>query len=147
MGQRILRSVMSRRYTALCEVHSTHSAQQGSGLIERYVIYTWRTLRHDLKARARTHQGNLQPQRNRNFREMSSDWVEHVELNGATQIEETATRLQRNLWKTKRVNSQATEQASLLTVALQSTFVVFAVLTCFCVSFSSLDGTKGWWSC
>jgi hypothetical protein len=28
-----------------------------------------------------------------NFRELLSDWVEHVELNGAAQIEETATQL------------------------------------------------------
>jgi hypothetical protein len=39
--------------------------------------------------RPRSHQGNWQPQRNRNFRELLSAWVEHMLLNGAAQIEET----------------------------------------------------------
>jgi hypothetical protein len=34
--------------------------------------------------------GNLQPQRNRNFRELLSAWVEYMLVNGAAQIEETA---------------------------------------------------------
>jgi hypothetical protein len=42
--------------------------------------------------RPRAHQGNWQPQRNRNFRELISASVEHMLLNGAAQIEETATR-------------------------------------------------------
>jgi hypothetical protein len=37
------------------------------------------------------HQGNWQPQRNRNFRELLSAWVEHMLLNGAAQTEETVT--------------------------------------------------------
>jgi hypothetical protein len=48
---------------------------------------------------------------------------------------------QRKLRKRQR-NSQATEQASLLTVALPRSFLVSAVLTCFCDSFASLDGTR-----
>jgi hypothetical protein len=53
------------------------------------------------RLRGRAHQGNWQPQRNRNFRALLlSGWVEHVELNSAAQIEETPTRLQRNSWKT-----------------------------------------------
>jgi hypothetical protein len=67
---------------------------------------------------ARAHQGNWQPQRNRNFRELLSDRVEHVEMSGAAQIEETATQLHRNSRNTKKLNSQATEKASLFTVAL-----------------------------
>jgi hypothetical protein len=59
---------------------------------------------------------------NRNFRELSSDWVEHMELNGAAQIKETITQLRRNSWKTEKLNSQATEQASLLTVTLPQSF-------------------------
>jgi hypothetical protein len=43
---------------------------------------------HNLKARG--HQENWQPQRNRNFRELLSAWVEHMLLNGAAQTEETA---------------------------------------------------------
>jgi hypothetical protein len=41
--------------------------------------------------RARAHQGNWHRQRNRSFREMLSDFVDHLELNGATQIEQTTT--------------------------------------------------------
>jgi hypothetical protein len=40
--------------------------------------------------RPRAHQGNWQPQRNRNFRELLSAWVEQMLLNGAAKIEETA---------------------------------------------------------
>jgi hypothetical protein len=61
-----------------------------------------------------------------------------VELNGAAQIQETATQLQRTSQKTKKLLS--TEQASLLTVELQRSFQVSAVLTCFCDSFASPDG-------
>jgi hypothetical protein len=63
-----------------------------------------------------------------------------MELNGAAQIEETATQLQRNSLKTEKLNSQATEQASLLTVTLPPSFLVSAVLTYFCDSLVSLDG-------
>jgi hypothetical protein len=66
-----------------------------------------------------------------------------VALNGATQIEETPTQLQRNSRKTERLDSQATEQASLLTVAFPRSFLVSAVLTCICDSFVCFDGTKG----
>lgn len=52
--------------------------------------------------RARAHQWNWQPQRNRNFRELL-DWVEHLELNWVVQIEEMATQLQQNLRKTKKL--------------------------------------------
>jgi hypothetical protein len=82
-----------------------------------------------------------------NFRELLSDWVERVELNGAAQTEETATQLQRNSRKTKELNYQATEQVSLLTAALQRSFLVSAVLWCFCDSFVSLDGRKSLQSC
>jgi hypothetical protein len=37
--------------------------------------------------------GEDTPKKLANFRELLSDWVEHVELNGAAQIEETATQL------------------------------------------------------
>jgi hypothetical protein len=40
--------------------------------------------------RARAHQGNWQPQRNCNFWELLSAWVQHMLLNGAVEIEETA---------------------------------------------------------
>jgi hypothetical protein len=42
--------------------------------------------------RARAHQGNWQPQRNRNFRQLLSSRVEYMLLNGAAQIEEIATK-------------------------------------------------------
>jgi hypothetical protein len=42
---------------------------------------------------ATAHQGNWQPQRNRNFRELLSNCVEDEELNGAAQTEEMATQL------------------------------------------------------
>jgi hypothetical protein len=66
---------------------------------------------------------------NRNFRDMLSDWDEHVERNGAAQIEETATQLAGD-WETQ-LNSQATVQANVLTVALQRSFLISAVVTCF----------------
>jgi hypothetical protein len=66
-----------------------------------------------------------------------------MELNGSAQIEETATQLQRNSRKTEKLNSQATEQANLLEVASSRSFLVSAVLTCFCDAFTSLDGRKG----
>jgi hypothetical protein len=40
--------------------------------------------------RARAYQGNWQPKWNRNFRELLSAWVEHMLLNWAAQIKETA---------------------------------------------------------
>jgi hypothetical protein len=40
---------------------------------------------------ARAQKGNWQLQRNRNFRKSLTDGVEHMELNGAAQFEETAT--------------------------------------------------------
>jgi hypothetical protein len=40
-------------------------------------------------------------------------------------------------------NSQATEQASLFTVALPLSFLMSAVLTYFCDSLASVDGMKG----
>jgi hypothetical protein len=60
-----------------------------------------------------------QPQRNRNFRELLSAWVEHVELNGATQIEETATQL------AGRLRNSAPRQRSM---------AVFSQLRCRVVS-------------
>jgi hypothetical protein len=84
---------------------------------------------------------------NRSFRDLLSDWVERILLNGAGQIEQTATQLQRNSRETEKLNSQATEQTSLLTVVLQRSYLVSAVLTCFCDSFASLDGAQGWRSC
>jgi hypothetical protein len=65
-----------------------------------------------------------------------------MELNLIARTEEMATLWQCNPWKTKTLNSQATEQASLLTVALQHSVQVLAVLTCFYASFASLDDTK-----
>jgi hypothetical protein len=47
--------------------------------------------------RERIHQGSRQPQRNRNFRKLLSARVEHMLLNGAAQIEETATQLAERL--------------------------------------------------
>jgi hypothetical protein len=66
-----------------------------------------------------------------------------VELNGTAQIDETATQLQRNSLKTEELNSQAIEQASLLTVALPRSFLVSAVRMCVCDSFVTFDSTKG----
>jgi hypothetical protein len=40
---------------------------------------------------------------------------------------------QRNSQKTEKLNSQAIEQASLLTIALPRSFLVPPVITCFCV--------------
>jgi hypothetical protein len=48
-----------------------------------------------------------------------------MELNGAAQIEGTATQLGRKL---KKFNFKVTEQASLLTITLQSGFLVSVVL-------------------
>jgi hypothetical protein len=42
-----------------------------------------------------------------------------MELNLAAQTEEMVTQLQCNSWKAKKLNSQASELASFLTVALQ----------------------------
>jgi hypothetical protein len=106
-----------------------------------FMLYTHKTLR------AMAHQGIWQPQRNRNFREFLSDWFEHVELNGVEQIEETATQLQRNSRMTEILNSQETEQVSLLTLAFPHGFLISAVTSCFSDSFASLNGTKGRWSC
>jgi hypothetical protein len=90
--------------------------------------------------RERAHHGNWQPQRNRNFRKLLSDWVEHVELNGAAQIEETATQLA-EVWETQLPGNWASQSSH---SALPRSFLVSAVLTCFCDSFVSFDGMKGW---
>jgi hypothetical protein len=50
-----------------------------------------------------------------------------MELNGAAQIEEMAMQLQCNLQKTEKLNSQADEQANLLTVVLPCSFIVAAI--------------------
>jgi hypothetical protein len=68
--------------------------------------------------------------------------LKNVELKWAAQTEETATGLQRNSWKTKKLNSHGTEKAVLLTVAFQRSFLVSAVLMCLCDSFVSLDGRE-----
>jgi hypothetical protein len=49
-----------------------------------------------------------------------------MELNGAAHFEETSTPLQGNSWQAKELNSQAAEQTSVLTVALQRTALVSA---------------------
>jgi hypothetical protein len=59
-----------------------------------------------------------------------------------TQIEEMATQLQRDSRKAENLNSQASEQASIVTVALPRGFLVSAVLTYFSDSLASLDDTK-----
>jgi hypothetical protein len=66
-----------------------------------------------------------------------------VELNGGAQTEKMATQLQCNSLKTEKLNSQATDHARFLTVALPHSFLVSTILTCFCDSFPSLDGSKG----
>jgi hypothetical protein len=66
-----------------------------------------------------------------------------VELNGAAQIEEMATQLQHNSRKIEKLNFQATEQATLLAVALPRSFLVSAVQKCFCDSVVSFDSVKG----
>jgi hypothetical protein len=53
-----------------------------------------------------------------------------------------AMQLQHNSWKTMKLNSQATEQARLLTVALQHRFLVSAILSCLYDSFACLDVMK-----
>jgi hypothetical protein len=56
-------------------------------------LFLRQLLQHDCRVcslSARAHQGNWQPQRNSNFREFLSAWFEHMLLNGAAQIEETA---------------------------------------------------------
>jgi hypothetical protein len=73
--------------------------------------------------RTRAHHGNWQGQRNCNFRELLSAWTEHVR-NGAAQIEETG----KQLAETEKLNFQATEHASLLTVVLTRGFLMIAVL-------------------
>jgi hypothetical protein len=45
----------------------------------------------------RTERGHTKVNGNRTFRELLSDWAEHVELNGAAQIVETAAQLAENL--------------------------------------------------
>jgi hypothetical protein len=65
-----------------------------------------------------------------------------VELNGAAQIEEMAMQLQHNSQKIEKLSSQASKQASLLSIAFQHSFMVSSVLTCFCDSFVSFDGMK-----
>jgi hypothetical protein len=59
--------------------------------------------------RARAHPRNLQPQFPRTVIRLT--WVEHVEMNGAAQIERTAMQSQRNSRKTEKPNSLAIEQA------------------------------------
>jgi hypothetical protein len=50
-----------------------------------YVQYTF-----PFSLRVMAHQGNWQLQRDRNFREFLLASVQHMQLNGAAQIEETA---------------------------------------------------------
>jgi hypothetical protein len=72
----------------------------------------------------RGHQGKWQLQRNHNFLELLSASVEHMLLNGAVQIEETAMQLAER----QKLNFQATERASLFTIGLPCGFLVSAVL-------------------
>jgi hypothetical protein len=87
---------------------------------------------------ARVHQEKLvtatQPQISENCYQTELNWV--------AQTEEMATRLQRNSWKSKKLNSQATEKNSFLTDELRHSFLVPAVLPCFCDSFVSSDVSK-----
>jgi hypothetical protein len=52
-----------------------------------FLVKHWHSLR------PRAHQGNWQPQQNHDFWEVLSARVEHVLVNGAVQIEETATQI------------------------------------------------------
>jgi hypothetical protein len=91
--------------------------------------------------------GHTKETGNRNATAISEKCYQNVELNWAAKTVEAAMRFQCNSWKTKKLNSQATEKASLITVALPRSFLVPAVLTCFCDVFASLDDMGGWWSC
>jgi hypothetical protein len=93
--------------------------------------------------RARAHQGNWQPQRNRNFRELLSARIEHMLLNGRAKIVETATQLAERLR-----NSHVMEHASHLTIAVAAWFPsVSCSITRFSDSFVSDDGAKDRRSC
>jgi hypothetical protein len=65
-----------------------------------------------------------------------------MDMNGAAQIEETATQLQHNSQKTEKLNSQIIGQASLLTVALPRSYLVSALLTYACDSLPFLMPRK-----
>jgi hypothetical protein len=71
------------------------------------------------------HQGNFQPQRNGNFRALVLAWVEHMLLNGAAQIEETATKLEGRL---RNSIFWETEHTSLLIIALPRGYLVSSVV-------------------
>jgi hypothetical protein len=71
----------------------------------------------------RVHQGNWQPQRNHDFRELLSAWAEHMLLNGAAQIEETATQLAERLRNS---------------ISRQRSTPVFSQLRCRVISYNQL---------
>jgi hypothetical protein len=73
-----------------------------------------------LDVRAVSGRGHTKESGNRNFRELLSDWTEHVELNEQRKLRKR----HRNCRKIEKLNSQAAEQASFLTVMLQHSFLV-----------------------
>jgi hypothetical protein len=73
-----------------------------------------------------------------------------TELNAWNWIEQRKLRKRQrdcNAARGRFVNSQATEQVSLLAVALQRSFLVSSCSNAPRESLASLDGKKGWWSC
>jgi hypothetical protein len=60
-----------------------------------------------LRHRPRAHKGNWHPQRNSDFRELLSPRVEHMLLNEAAQIKETATQ------RVERLRNSSSRQRSM----------------------------------
>jgi hypothetical protein len=81
IGAQCYRNLTHNRYSLIVQRDNRWFMTVGV----RFVVLTPQCL----YLRARAHQGNWQPQRNRNFLELLSAWVEHMLLNGAAQIEET----------------------------------------------------------
>jgi hypothetical protein len=84
--------------------------------------------------------GHIKEIGNRNFRELLSTWVEHMLLNGAAQIEQTATQLAERLR-----NSNSRQQS--MPVFSQLRCRVFPSISCSVTRFSDAFVSKGWWSC
>jgi hypothetical protein len=79
---------------------------------------------------------NWKLQHNNNIQEFLPDSIECVELDCATHTEQAATQLQCHSWKTKKLDSQETEQTILLKGWLSSFLFVCDLLHC-------TDSTKG----
>jgi hypothetical protein len=100
--------------------------ENGNGSLKKVLLEPWIMFCDMVALKTRAHQWKWQLERKSNFWELLSEWVEHLELNGAAQIEETAT------------NCNATRRRLTKSTTRQLSKPVLSQLRCRVVSYCQL---------